>query len=532
MREELAQLSLELAGLRGGMAVEHAMQLQQANERLVLAALHAESIADAAVSRLAKMSGSLQRDPLTGTPNRVLALDRLERAIAIAMRNDTQVAVLFIDVDGFKRINDQFGHATGDATLQLVARRLESALRTSDTVSRFGGDEFLVLIPEILEIQEAGIVAEKIRVAFSAPATVHGHELDVSVSIGIALYPQDGTDARMLIDHADSAMYGAKQNAGTSFNLFDAGALGGRHRQAVATFFAASRQVPEAAYGGSSPQMRLLREANEMLVLGALQSQERQDHDEIRHRKQAEFIAMVAHELRNPLNPIRNAARLLKRARNDQALLENVQGIIERQVVHMARLIDDLLDGTRAGFGKLRLQYATVNVLDVLHVAVDASRPAMQARHQHLALHFPEGPVDVRADQYRLAQVFSNLLDNSSKYTPEGGRITLSLDAQPDTVVVRVADDGVGITSGALSHIFDLFVQDERALAGQEHGLGIGLAVVRDLVEAHGGSVTASSAGPGCGSEFVVRLPVHGPVHGAAISSFGPGPGPHAAARG
>src|SRR5690606_33630592 len=183
-------------------------------------------------------------------------------------------------------------------------------------------------------------------------------------------------------------------------------------------------------------------------------------------------------------------------------------------------------------FGKLRLQYATVNVLDVLHVAVDASRPAMQARHQHLALHFPEGPVDVRADQYRLAQVFSNLLDNSSKYTPEVGRITLSLDAQPDTVVVRVADDGVGITSGALSHIFDLFVQDERALAGQEHGLGIGLAVVRDLVEAHGGSVTASSAGPGCGSEFVVRLPVHGPVHGAAISSFGPGPGPHAAARG
>src|SRR5690606_7335058 len=157
---------------------------------------------------------------------------------------------------------------------------------------------------------------------------------------------------------------------------------------------------------------------------------------DLRHRKQAEFIAMVAHELRTPLNPIRNAARLLKRARNDQALLENVQGIIERQVVHMARLIDDLLDGTRAGFGKLRLQYATVNVLDVLHVAVDASRPAMQARHQHLALHFPEGPVDVRADQYRLAQVFSNLLDNSSKYTPEGGRITLSLDAQPDTVVV------------------------------------------------------------------------------------------------
>src|SRR5690606_23121250 len=143
---------------------------------------------------------------------------------------------------------------------------LESALRTSDTVSRFGGDEFLVLIPEILETQEAGIIAEKIRVAFTAPATVLGHELDVSVSIGVALYPQDGTDARMLIDRADSAMYGAKQHAGTSYHFFDAGASGGRDRQAVATFVPESERGPAAAQAGSSPQMRQLREANERLV--------------------------------------------------------------------------------------------------------------------------------------------------------------------------------------------------------------------------------------------------------------------------
>lgn len=512
VRGELERLGRELASLRREMSAERALQLQQANERLVLAALHAESIADAAVSSLAEMSRSLQRDALTGTPNRALTLDRLERAIALARRHGTQVAVLFIDVDCFKQINDEFGHSVGDATLELVARRLESVVRTSDTVCRYGGDEFMVLIPEILETRETGIVAEKIRKAFSAPATVDGHEFDISVSIGVAVYPQDGTEARVLIDRADSAMYSAKQHVGTRVGVFDAEASGGRNRRATATLVPSSGPGPAGAHAEQSLQMQQLREANERLVLGALTSQERRERDDARHRRQAEFVAMVAHELRNPLNPIRNAAELLKRARSDQALLENLQGIIERQVVQMARLIDDLLDGARAGFGKLRVQLASVDLLEVLRVAVDGCRPAMQARHQQLALHLPEGPVGLQADQFRLAQVFSNLLENASKYTPEGGRITLSLVTQADTAVVSVADDGVGITPGALPHVFELFVQDERAQSAQSRGLGIGLAVVRELVEAHGGSVTASSPGVGRGSQFVVRLPVHGPM--------------------
>lgn len=279
---------------------------------------------------------------------------------------------------------------------------------------------------------------------------------------------------------------------------------------AVGSLGKLARSLPqrrESARADLSQEMQHLREANEQLVLGALTSREIQEKAEAKHLRQVKFIAMVAHELRNPLNPIRNAAGLLKRVRNDQAMLESLQGIIERQVVHMARLIDDLLDGARADLGKLRLQFATVNLPDVLGVAVDACRPTFEVRRQHFSLHLPPGPLSVVADQFRLAQIFSNLLDNASKYTPQGGNISLELATEEHSVVVTVADDGIGLAPNALPRIFDLLVQDERALALQGRGLGIGLAVVRELVEAHGGSVTATSAGEDQGSQFVVRLP-------------------------
>lgn len=260
-----------------------------------------------------------------------------------------------------------------------------------------------------------------------------------------------------------------------------------------------------------SLQMRQLREANEQLVLGALSTQEIHERAESRYQQQVRFIAIVAHELRNPLNPIRNAAALLTRTRGNEALLDKLQGIIARQVVHMTRLIDDLLDGSKASVGKLRLQCASVNLLEVLDIAMDACRPGMLARHQHLATDLPPGPLHLQADPFRMAQVFSNLLDNASKYTPEGGSINLSLAMESDAVVLTVADDGYGITPNALERIFDLFEQDEMALPLQIGGLGIGLAVVRDLVQAHGGSVVAESAGVGFGSRFVVRLPLADP---------------------
>jgi signal transduction histidine kinase len=303
-------------------------------------------------------------------------------------------------------------------------------------------------------------------------------------------------------------MYLAKERTGSSFQFFNDDTSTQRLLKAKTDVVPPSTHSQEPVRAAQSSHMQRLREANEQLVLGALTSQDMQARAEDKHRQQVKFIAMVAHELRNPLNPIRSAAELLKRVRGDQDLLANLRAIIERQVKHMSRLIDDLLDGSRAGLGKLRLEYSAVNILDVVAAAVDTCRPAMEARHQHLVLNLPAGAININGDHLRLAQIFSNLLDNASKYTPEGGTITLTTKAEADSIVIEVADNGIGITSDALTHIFELFVQDDRALALQNGGLGIGLAVVRDLVEAHGGSVVARSAGADHGSQFIVRLPI------------------------
>ena len=508
MRIELAQLRQTLADMQRGAAWENSVHLREANEKLVLAALHAEGIADASVKSLGELSRSAQRDTLTDTPNRALMLDRIESAIALARRHGTRVAVLFLDLDGFKRINDTFGHAIGDTALQLAARRLELVVRNSDTVGRHGGDEFLVLMSEILQPTDAALIVEKILVAFAAPLQLGDNKIDLAASIGIAVFPEDGEDARVLIDRADAAMYLAKRRPGSSYCFFNQDTSTQRILQARTEVVQPSSQTAESMKAEQSSQMQHLREANEQLVLGALTSQDMQARAESKHRQQVKFIAMVAHELRNPLNPIRTAAELLKRVRGDQALLANLQGIIERQVTHMSRLIDDLLDGSRAGLGKLRLECSTVNILDVIGVAVETCKPAIDARRQTLALHLPSRPLGMEGDHLRLAQIVSNLLDNASKYTPAGGAITLTTKVECEAIVIAVADNGIGITPDALGHIFELFVQDERALALQNGGLGIGLSVVRDLVEAHEGSVVARSAGPDRGSEFIVRLPI------------------------
>jgi len=248
-----------------------------------------------------------------------------------------------------------------------------------------------------------------------------------------------------------------------------------------------------------------LREANEQLVKAALNAQERQLAAEQAHRQQAEFIAVLAHELRNPLTPIRTAAALLGRLPGRE--LPSVQAVIERQVAHLSRLIGDLLDVSRVFTGKLRLDIDWLNLADTIEQAVDACRPGMDTRRQHLQLGLPSHALRLRGDPLRLAQVVINLLDNASKYTPPGGQIALSTVVVDADIVMTVSDTGIGIAPEALPHVFEPFVQDARAVRFNGAGLGIGLALVRELVEAHGGSVVAHSAGTGLGSQFVVMLP-------------------------
>ena len=228
---------------------------------------------------------------------------------------------------------------------------------------------------------------------------------------------------------------------------------------------------------------------------------------------------MLAHELRNPLAPVRNALHVMKQAGIKDAMVERVREVAERQVRHMARLLDDLLDMSRVSRGRIELRRAIVAVASVVHSAVEAARPLIEERGHKLTIALPAGPLWVDADPTRLEQVLTNLLTNAAKYTHPGGRIDLGAEREGDEVVVRVRDTGVGIAPDMLPRIFDLFVQVAHPLDRSQGGVGIGLTLVRRLIELHGGTVEAFSPGLGRGSEFVVRLPA-----GAEASAAPAGP--------
>lgn len=225
------------------------------------------------------------------------------------------------------------------------------------------------------------------------------------------------------------------------------------------------------------------------------------------HQRKDEFLAMLAHELRNPLAPIATAAQLMKvRGANDPGL-QRLQAVIERQVRHLTRLVDDLLDVARMTSGKVRLEKKLVDVGKVISAAVETVRPLIDSRGHHLTVAPPCEPLHLDGDPTRLEQVVANLLNNAAKYTPEHGEIRLSAERSGDEAVIRVADSGVGIAPEMLPRIFDIFTQADRSLDRAQGGLGIGLALVKQLVAMHGGSVSAKSPGIGLGSEFAVRLP-------------------------
>ncbi len=226
-------------------------------------------------------------------------------------------------------------------------------------------------------------------------------------------------------------------------------------------------------------------------------------------RRKDEFLAMLSHELRNPLAPILNAVEVLDRARpDDHELTSKFRSVITRQVQHMKRLLDDLLDASRVGQGKIQLRKEPVELGALLLQAVEVSRPMIVEKRQELSMTLASGPLPLEADPTRLVQVFANLVNNASKYTDREGHIALAVAAEGDEAVVKVRDDGMGMTPELVARAFDLFVQESRSLDRAQGGLGIGLTMVRTLVKMHGGAVRAFSEGPGRGSEFVVRLPL------------------------
>jgi PAS domain S-box-containing protein len=225
-------------------------------------------------------------------------------------------------------------------------------------------------------------------------------------------------------------------------------------------------------------------------------------------RRKNEFLATLAHELRNPLAPLRHGLQLLRLAEDDPVIRRQAREMMERQLGQMVRLVDDLLDVSRITSRKLRLRKETVDVAIALQSAVETARPLLEEAGHELTVTLPAEPAYLEADLTRLAQVFVNLLHNAAKYTPQGGRVWLAAERRDGEVVISVRDNGIGITAEHLPHLFEMFSQAAPALERSDGGLGIGLSLVRGLVELHGGTVEAHSEGLGQGSEFVVRLPM------------------------
>lgn len=263
-------------------------------------------------------------------------------------------------------------------------------------------------------------------------------------------------------------------------------------------FFELYRQRQEVA--------RLLNETREY-------AQSLKDAD----RRKDEFLATLAHELRNPLAPICNSLNILRMSGQLDPAAERVAEMMERQVNHMVRLVDDLLEVSRITRGKIELRKEPIEIAAVVRCAIETSRPLIDAASHQFMLTLPPEPITVEGDLVRLAQVFANLLNNAAKYTAHGGQIWLEVTRENARVRVSVRDTGAGIPAEMLPRVFDLFTQVDAHSRNTQGGLGIGLALVRNLVEMHGGTVEGHSEGLGCGSEFVVRLPLalaakpHGP---------------------
>ncbi len=225
-------------------------------------------------------------------------------------------------------------------------------------------------------------------------------------------------------------------------------------------------------------------------------------------RRKDEFLATLAHELRNPLAPLRNSLHLLRLSGSSDPAVEQVREMMERQINHMVRLVDDLMELSRITRGKIELRKERVHLADVIHNAIETSQPVVDAAGHTLVLDIPDEPIILHADPVRLAQVFANLINNAAKYTPRAGQIWCTARRENGSIVVTIRDTGIGIPSDMLPRVFDMFTQVDSSHHRIQSGLGIGLTLVQSLIELHGGTVAALSEGLGKGSEFVVRLPV------------------------
>jgi diguanylate cyclase (GGDEF)-like protein len=512
LQSVLVRLLQDVVQAEARLDMNEAAQLVEANEQLVLAALRSQAEADTVSQALKDAEQTTVLDALTGLPNRAALLDRFAQVVASARRHGHRAAVLFVDLDRFKPLNDEHGHAFGDEVLRRVAARMLAAVREVDTVSRHGGDEFVILLAELAQPADVRRVVDKLLETLRSPITVAGRVLRISASVGVAVYPEDGEQLATLVEHADAAMYEAKRGAAHAQQATRAVHLSAPVWGPGPTPAAAPTTDPrDAQHHDPEYRFRQMREANEQLVLAALSARELQVAAEQAQRRQAAFVAAAADELRNPMAPIRIASGMLGRQQAEQPMLGRVQSIVEQQLARMSRLLGHVIAASGSnGTPALHIERKAVDPVALVDEVVAAFQPLARRQHKQLDWQPPDQEWRVQGDPALLVQVVDNLLDNAVRFTHEGGHIevALDLDAQGEWLRLTVADDGIGITAPVLPHVFEPFVQDIRALGLHVAGIGIGLTVARELVRAHRGDIMAFSGGASRGSRFVVTLPV------------------------
>jgi diguanylate cyclase len=491
--------------------------LLAANEQLVVTALQAQTDADSAARALDVIAHAADHDTLTTLPNRQLLLGRFSHAQSAARRGGTKLALLFIDLNGFKSINDTLGHASGDQVLRLVAKRLVSAVRDTDTVSRHGGDEFLILLTEVHRAADVAAVANKIIAVLARPAKVRGHPLTIRASIGISMFPQDGEDAAALIERADLAMYKAKRSDGGRFVFFGDPDYEGtrakpvhmsRIRHRISRYFlvrvAKSRRGDDQREAGSTtdapPGPASPPSPDKMKGL------------------HAPFLGLLARELAcNQIVSMHRTIGLLQLAKRDEAVFARIEDAVNRQIADLSRLIDDLLliqrNSTRAPW----LEHRTIDLVKVINEAIVICKPAAEARSQRLTLTHRDPAISFRGDSICLIRLFRCLLDNTISHTANACEILITLRATESVITITVPDPAFSDNSTRFSQTPDAMEPWSSAGDFDRSGPAFGLVVAQELVAAHHGTMETTSAGSGSPGEFTLRFPrlsIHpGPAH-------------------
>ncbi len=485
------RLQNDIALAMGGLPAAKTERISELTALLGAAAIHsARCAADAAEDERAKRTSPrlFELDALTELPNRALFRARFSQALAHARRRNGRVGVLFIDLDGFKSINDRYGHAIGDHVIRLVARRLASAVRDGDMVSRHGGDEFLVLLSEVSDAADAATLAGVVRRALTGPLRVGEDMIECGGSIGVSVYPDDGQDQETLVHRADEAMFIAKRrkrgeaSAGVGEALPDV-----THADRVP---AASRMA-ETALRQAEHRIQALRESNEGLLVSAIISEDLHQRAERAALEQSELLSVSAHELRGSLFALQTATATLVLTQGDRVHFPRLTLMLQRQIANIARITAELLDVARLNSQRLTLHYASIDMSAVVSETVAEfprypDRPAMEMESTSL----DRGAL-VLADAVRMRQVLVAILTVLSQRAPTPRRISVSVSLV----------DGVCSTTlraiGATRPVHECAIDTDDSTRGNtgpnladRHTPRLSLVLVRQLLESHRGTLT------------------------------------------